>query len=92
MRAKIYHIELVFLNKYNLIIFIIIIQILWLLTYDNKNCILLNNLKNRNITYSDLWIPQMLNIFVEKNKKIIEEIMLKVIIHWPFSSPFLIDI
>lgn len=48
-------------------------------------------LKHRNITYSDLWIPQILNIFVEQKKKDIEKCMCKVITHWlldPFQPIF----
>ncbi|VVC36854.1 Hypothetical protein CINCED_3A003660 [Cinara cedri] len=57
---------------------ILIAKILLLLTYDDKNCTLLHVLENCNITYSDLWLPQILNIFVEKTETVIEKIILKI--------------
>lgn len=56
-----------------------VFQILWLLTYDDNNNTLLRTLEKCNITFSDLWLPQMLNIFIEKNESVIKRIILKVI-------------
>lgn len=53
---------------------------LWLLTYDDDYCTLLRILKECNTIFINLWIPQILNILIEKNELFIEEIVLKVII------------
>lgn len=54
-------------------------QILWLLTFDDNKHTLLCVLEKCNITFSDLWLPQMLNIFVEINESALKRIILKVI-------------
>jgi len=56
-----------------------LIQILWLLTHDDNKYILLRAFENCNFIFSDIWLPQMLNIFVEKNIRAVVKIILKVI-------------
>lgn len=55
------------------------IQVLWLLTYDDNKYTLLRAFENCSFIYSDIWLPQILNIFVERNIKAIVRIILKVI-------------
>lgn len=70
-----------FINK-----MIYIFQILWLLTYDDDNYTLLRTLEKCNIMFSNLWLPQMLNIFVETNELAIKRIILKVICYIRFKQ------
>jgi len=53
-------------------------QILWLLMYDDDNYTLLRSLEICDVTFTDLWLPQMLDIFVEKNDSAIKKIVWKV--------------
>lgn len=53
---------------------------LWFLNYDDDTCILLRTLEKCNVRFFDLWIPQLLNILVEKNESVIKRVVSKVII------------
>jgi len=66
------------------------VQILWLLTFDDENNSLLRSLEKCNIMFTDLWLPQMLNMFIEKNDSAIKIIISKVIISC--HSIFIIEI
>lgn len=57
---------------------IVIARILWLLTYDDNKYTLLRAFENCNFIFSDIWLPQMLNIFVDKNMKAIVKIISKI--------------
>ncbi|XP_029341770.1 transformation/transcription domain-associated protein isoform X2 [Acyrthosiphon pisum] len=57
---------------------IVIARILWLLTYDDNKYTLLRAFENCNFIFSDIWLPQMLNTFVEKNIKAIDKIISKI--------------
>lgn len=74
-----FHLFLIFINEsINKLHFF---QILWILNNDDHCCTLLRTLgRCGSIAISDLWLPQILNIFVEKNETIIKDIILKVFI------------